>query len=196
MAERTQFIIGAEVNCTDGQCGEVIRVVVDPAAEVVTHLVVEPTHREGLGRLVPLELVDLDAVGGASGDVTLRCSLEEFDNLEAAEESYFLPGGNVGNITPPIITDTLPEGEIGIRKGQQVHATDGGIGRVQGLVIDRATHHVTHVLLHEGHLWGKKEVAIPIGAVKGIAEGIQLTLTKHEVQDLPAVDLDDPSGLT
>ncbi len=195
MAERTQFIIGAEVNCTDGHCGEVIRVVVDPAAEIVTHLVVEPTHREGLGRLVPLELVDLDAVGGASGDVTLRCSLEEFDNLEAAEESYFLPGGNVGNITPPIITDTLPEGEIGIRKGQQVHATDGGIGRVQGLVIDRATHHVTHVLLHEGHLWGKKEVAIPIGAVKGIAEGIQLTLTKHEVQDLPAVDLDDPSGL-
>jgi sporulation protein YlmC with PRC-barrel domain len=195
MAERTQFIIGAEVNCTDGHCGEVIRVVVDPAAEIVTHLVVEPTHREGLGRLVPLELVDLDAVGGATGDVTLRCSLEEFDNLEAAEESYFLPGGNVGNITPPIITDTLPEGEIGIRKGQQVHATDGGIGRVQGLVIDRATHHVTHVLLHEGHLWGKKEVAIPIGAVKGIAEGIQLTLTKHEVQDLPAVDLDDPSGL-
>ena len=196
MAERTQFIIGAEVTCTDGQCGEVIRVVVDPAAEIVTHLVVEPTHREGLGRLVPLDLVDLAAVGGASGDVTLRCSLEEFDNLEAAEESYFLPGGNVGNITPPIITDTLPEGEIGIRKGQQVHATDGGIGRVQGLVIDRATHHVTHVLLHEGHLWGKKEVAIPIGAVKGIAEGIQLTLTKHEVQDLPAVDLDDPSGLT
>ena len=43
---------------------------------------------------------------------------------------------------------------------------------------------------------GRKEVAIPIGAVKGIAEGIQLTLTKHEVQDLPAVDLDDPSGLT
>ena len=157
MAERTQFIIGAEVTCADGQCGEVIRVVVDPAAEVVTHLVVEPTHREGLGRLVPLELVDLAAVGGASGDVTLRCSLEEFDNLEAAEESYFLPGGNVGNITPPIITDTLPEGEIGIRQGQQVHATDGGIGRVQGLVIDRATHHVTHVLLHEGHLWGARK---------------------------------------
>ena len=79
----------------------------------------------------------------------------------------------MGNITPPIITDTLPVGEIGIRKGQQVHATDGEIGRVQGLVIDRATHHVTHVLLQEGHLWGKKEVAIPIGAVKGIAEGIQ-----------------------
>ena len=46
----------------------------------------------------------------------------------------------------------------------------------------------------EGHLWGKKEVAIPIGAVKGIEEGIQLTLTKREVQDLPAVDPDDLIG--
>jgi hypothetical protein len=191
MAEKIQFTIGADVNCTDGHCGEVIRVVVNPAAEVVTHLVVEPTHREGLGRLVPLDLVD---VGAASGDVTLHCSLEEFAQLEAAEEAHFLPGGNVGNITPPIVTDTLPAGEIGIRRGQQVHATDGGIGRVHGLITDRATHHVTHVLLEEGHLWGKKEVAIPIGAVKGIEEGIQLTLTKREVQDLPAVDPDDLIG--
>jgi hypothetical protein len=27
--------------------------------------------------------------------------------------------------------------------------------------------HVTHVLLQEGHLWGRKEVAIPITAVAG-----------------------------
>jgi sporulation protein YlmC with PRC-barrel domain len=210
MAETTQFTIGADARCTDGPCGQVIRVVVDPVAEVVTHLVVEPTHREGLGRLVPLDLVDVDA---ASGDVTLRCSTEEFAKLEAAEETYFLPGGGiyagysagqvfalpyyglgVGNITPPIVTDTLPAGEVGVRRGQQVHATDGGIGRVQGLVIDRASHHVTHVLLQEGHLWGRKEVAIPIGAVTGIEDGIQLTLTKQEVQDLPAVDVDDLGG--
>ena len=90
--------------------------------------------------------------------------------------------------------DTLPAGEVGIRRGQQVHATDGGIGRVQGLVIDRATLHVTHVLLQEGHLWGRKQVAIPISAVKEIddalLDGIALTLTKQEVEDLPAVDVD------
>jgi hypothetical protein len=78
-----------------------------------------------------------------------------------------------------------------VRRGQHVQATDGGIGRVHGLVIDRATHHVTHVLLQEGHLWGRKDVAIPIGAVAGIEDGeIQLTLTKQEVEDLPAVDVD------
>ena len=66
---------------------------------------------------------------------------------------------------------------------------------VQGLVIDRTSHHVTHVLLQEGHLWGRKEVVIPISAVTGIEDGgITLTLTKQEVQDLPAVDVDDPTG--
>jgi hypothetical protein len=101
-----------------------------------------------------------------------------------------------GNITPPVITDALPLGEVAVRRGEQVLATDGGIGRVQGLVIDRATHHVTHFLLQEGHLWGRKDVAIPIGAVSGIEGGIRLTLTKQEVQDLPAVDVDDPAGTT
>lgn len=50
--ETTQFTIGAEASCTDGACGAVSRVVVDPVARAVTHLVVEPAHRQGLGRLV------------------------------------------------------------------------------------------------------------------------------------------------
>jgi sporulation protein YlmC with PRC-barrel domain len=214
MAETT-FKIGADASCTDGPCGTVIRVVVNPVQEVVTHLVVEPAHREGLGRLVPLDLVEVDA---ESGDVGLRCSLAEFGKLPYAEETEFLPGSGVyagypasqvfalpyyglgvGNITPPIVTDTLPAGEVGIRRGQEVHATDGGIGRVQGLVVDRATLHVTHVLLQEGHLWGRKEVAIPISAVKEIddamLDGIQITLTKQEVEDLPAIDVDDPGAV-
>jgi sporulation protein YlmC with PRC-barrel domain len=209
MADTTQFTIGAEASCTDGPCGHVIRVVVNPVAEVVTHLVVEPTHREGLGRLVPLNLVTVDA---DSGEVKLGCTLEEFGQLESAEETLFLPstgiyagyassqvfalpyyGLGIGTIT--VVTDSLPVGEVAIRRGQQVHATDGGIGRVQGLVIDRTSHHVTHVMLQEGHLWGRKDVVIPISAVSGIEGGdITLTLTKQEVQDLPAVDVDDPTG--
>jgi hypothetical protein len=59
MADTTPFTIGADARCTDGVCGEVSRVVVDPVARAVTHLVVEPKGREGLGRLVPLDLVDV-----------------------------------------------------------------------------------------------------------------------------------------
>jgi sporulation protein YlmC with PRC-barrel domain len=92
-----------------------------------------------------------------------------------------------------VIYDTVPLGEVAVRRGEHVHATDGNIGRVQGLVIDPRSHHVTHVLLQEGHLWGRKEVAIPIGAVAGVDDGIQLNIAKQDVQDLPSVDLDHPT---
>jgi hypothetical protein len=48
------------------------------------------------------------------------------------------------------------------------------------------------VLLQEGHLWGRKEVAIPISAVASNSGGIQLNIAKQEVQDLPSVDIDHP----
>jgi hypothetical protein len=47
MTEATQFTVGAEASCTDGACGGVSRVVVDPIAHAVTRLVVEPLHRQG-----------------------------------------------------------------------------------------------------------------------------------------------------
>ena len=79
-----------------------------------------------------------------------------------------------------------------VRRGQPVQATDGDIGRVQGLVIDPGSRHVTHVLLQEGHLWGRKEVAIPISAVASTSDGILLKITKQDVHDLPPVDINHP----
>ena len=60
MSDTTQFIIGTEVACSDGACGDLRRVVVDPVARAITHLVVEPRHRRGTGHLVPIDLVTLD----------------------------------------------------------------------------------------------------------------------------------------
>src|ERR1700722_20040384 len=87
MVESAVFTIGVEATCTDGVCGRVSQVVVDPLAETVTHLVVEPDHREGLGRLVPVELADAHADG-----IRLRCTLAQFEELERAERTWFLPG--------------------------------------------------------------------------------------------------------
>ena len=211
MAETESFTIGAGASCTDGACGEVTCVVVDPLARAVTHLVVEPKHRYDRGRLVPLNLVD-----ATTGEIRLRCTLEEFEELDPAEETRFLPGtpgypdydpdqilvmpyynmGMAAAYAGPITVtyDTVPLDEVEVRRGDHVHATDGHIGRVQGLVIDPDSHHVTHVLLQEGHLWGRKEVAIPIGAVTGVEDGIRLNITKQQVQDLPPVDIHHPDG--
>ena len=102
----------------------------------------------------------------------------------------------LGNSQQTVTYDSVPLGEVEIRRGDQVHASDGDIGRVQGLVIDPGSHGVTHVLLQEGHLWGRKDVAIPIRAVASTGDGIRLTITKREVGDLPPVDVDHPDGVT
>jgi sporulation protein YlmC with PRC-barrel domain len=218
MAEATEFIIGSEVACSDGACGKLRRVVIDPVARAITHLAVEPSHGQAAGRLVPIDLV-----ASAGKEIRLRCTKSEFDALEEADESQFLPrerghlgydrvdvytlpyygfgGRNLDRGIPPprggadvhqTTYDRIPVGEVEARRGDHVEATDGPIGRVKGLVVDPSDHHVTHVLLDEGHLWGEKTVAIPIGAVTRVGEIIRLSLSKDEVGALPSVDLDHP----
>ena len=58
MDEETEFTMGATASCVDGPGGKVSRVIIDPATETVTHLVIQPKHRLGVGRLVPLDLVE------------------------------------------------------------------------------------------------------------------------------------------
>jgi len=194
MAEETEFAMGATASCVDGPGGKVIRVIIEPASERVTHLVIEPKHRLGVGRLVPLDLVDTTA-----GDIRLRCTVEEFDRLEPAQEPELIDDGlglgglnasmGVAAAVPEVILqDVVPLGEADVQRGDPVHALDGEVGRVQGLLIDPDDHRVTHVLLEEGHLWGRKKVSIPVSAVTGVEDGIRLSLTKKQVEDLPPAD--------
>jgi hypothetical protein len=61
MAQAMEFAIEATASCPGGVRGEVSRMIVDPAARSVTHLVFEPKHRREPGRLAPLHLVDTTA---------------------------------------------------------------------------------------------------------------------------------------
>ncbi|MGO9659721.1 MAG: PRC-barrel domain-containing protein [Acidimicrobiales bacterium] len=223
MNEETEFTIGSDVVCSDGDCGVLRRVVIDPVDRALTHLVVEPAHGVERGHLVPVDLV----VSVTKAQVRLSCTTSQFEGLEEAEETQFVPGGDgqwgyepdqmlywpyyglgvgpygmgglgvdaglgMGLTGPQAITnDRVPMGEVEVRRGEHVFATDGAIGRVQGLVVHPSDHHVTHVLLDEGHLWGQKRVAIPISAVKNIDDGVQVALTKDEVRDLPPVEVDE-----
>jgi hypothetical protein len=59
---------------------------------------------------------------------------------------------------------------------------------VEGLRVDPGDHRVTHVLLQEGHLWGRREILIPASAVTKVENGIWLNLTRKQVEDLPGGD--------
>ncbi len=166
--------------------------IVDPASRTVTHLVVEPKHGGEPGRLVPLGLVDT-----AADEIRLRCTRAEFGKLDPAEETELLEGAGgtgVGGMATPMgvphaarteVQDVVPLYETEVGRGEHVHALDGEIGQVEGFLVDPGDHHVTHVLLQEGHLWGRKEVAIPVSAVTGVEHGIRLNMTKKQIEDLP-----------
>jgi sporulation protein YlmC with PRC-barrel domain len=216
----TEFTIGARASCSDGYCGEVKRLVFDPATETVTHLVIQHGHRPETGRLVPAHLAET-----TDGEIRLHCTLAEFGKFDHAEEREIADAadqhlGDVGAVlgsglvdsvsgdalapvgggfldigpTPPprhrrtMIEDVVPLGEDQMRPGDPVHAVDGEIGRVRGFLVNPDDDRVTHVLLQEGHLWGREEVAIPIAAVTRVDIGIRLNLTKDQVGNLPPVD--------
>jgi len=212
MAEAEGFRIGAEASASDGLCGKLSRLIMDPVALTVTHLVIEPKHRGDLGRLVPVHLVDTTA-----DYLKLSCTIAEFDKLDPAEETDLAEGldygggygqaeavqgyGGTGYMgymggsgmgigmglghSTVVVHDVVPLGETDVQRGESVHALDGEIGKVQGFVVDPDDNHITHVLLQEGHLWGRKEVSIPISAVIGVDAGIRLNITKKQVEDLP-----------
>jgi hypothetical protein len=205
----TTIEIGSDAVCSDGFRGEVSSVVIDPAGRTVTHLVVEPKGRSGLARLVALGQADV-----AASEIRLRCTEEQFKDLPAAEETLaeFVPGqpdpiqlldpgwrdAGTGpavagsTIYPPIrekeTVDLVPPGEVEEHRGDHVHATDGDIGQVRAIRVDPGSAVITHVLLREGHLLGRKDVAIPASQIAGFDHGIRLRLTRQQVQDLPSAD--------
>jgi sporulation protein YlmC with PRC-barrel domain len=206
------LVLGSEAVCRDGYRGEVRAVVLEPADGTVTHLVVEPEGRSGLARLVPLDLAEVTRDG-----TLLSCTEAEFRDLEAAEQTLaeftlayqapvqllppgwrgaggpVTPGGAIPRIPEKETVDVIPPGEVEEHRGGRVHATDGDIGQVRGLLIDPVSRRVTHVLVREGHLLGRRDVAVPFGTVTAFDDGIRLSITRQQVRDLPTADADFPA---
>jgi hypothetical protein len=217
MRDTVKYEIDAEVYCGDSPCGKLVLVVVDPVARKLAHLVVAP-HHGGDARLVPVSMAH--PVGDGVQLDTSRAGFERLEPAvkahfmpaadperrwgyredEVVSWPFFGLGPGAQNlhmIAPePVMLprmdyeDRVPAGEVRIHRGEHVHATDGAIGHVRGLIVDQSDETVTHVLLDEGHLWGHKLVAIPMGAVGEIDdEHVEVMLTKHQVKDLPPVEV-------
>jgi sporulation protein YlmC with PRC-barrel domain len=212
--------LGSSVKCTDGPFGKLADVVIDPTKRRVTHLVVEPHDDHGKARLVPIDLASADE--GEPPAITVRCSLEDANQLEPVEEyaylrlgespdlepgweigvesvlaePYYVYGGGPGYETLPagydphvsVTYDRIPKGEVEIRRASEVTSADGhGLGKVDGFLVDDGDA-ITHFVLERGHLWGRREVTVPINAVAHVhTDAVTLTLTKDEVGELPSV---------
>jgi sporulation protein YlmC with PRC-barrel domain len=191
--------IGAEVGCVDGACGRSLYAVVDTGEDRVTHVVVQARGLGATQRLVPVALVS----SSTPNLIRLRCSRAELDGLEEFTETEFVRGPSpvltysptqywlwpATVAQPPLIEErtNLPPGEIAIRRGTSVEATDGLVGKVDELLVDPMTGAITHLVLREGMLWGQKDVTIPVSEIARIEEDtVHLKLSKDEIARLPA----------
>lgn len=203
--------LNADVQCTDGPGGRSTVLILNPVTQRITHLVVHESGLLGVDRMAPVELV----TESTPSLIHLRCTKAELTALPPFTEVEYLPmepgiGSSsmepgIGSYSPggmmlwpyvsidpeflPVDHERIPPGELVVRRGFQVHAADGHVGRVDEFLIDPANH-ITHLVLREGHLWGQKNVTIPVAQIDRIEDdAVSLKLTKQEVAALPTLPI-------
>ena len=211
--------LGSPVRCSDAVFGRLADIVVDPTTSHVTHLIVEAHESRVESRLVPVELATAGDGGELRLSCSVReaeglPAVDVLDYLRMGEFPVADPEWDVGivemfalpyyqptdlpGVGPPSLDqgvsvryDRVPKGEVEIRrKSAVISADDHAIGHVDGFVVDEAQG-ISHVVLEHGHLWGKREIAIPIGNVATVEnDTIALSLTKAEVEALESPTLD------
>ena len=191
--------VEAKVHCVDGPGGESTQVIINPTTNKVTHVVVKERQAPHTERLVPLRFV----VETADDLIRLRCTRHELSEMRAFVQTEFVRSGieeYAGGeymmwpfVVPKWVEvehESIPPGELGVRRGARVRATDGNIGRVDEFVVDPPSGHIPHLVLREGLPWDQEEVTIPITETDRIEEKtVYLKLDKDGVEALPAVSV-------
>jgi uncharacterized membrane protein/sporulation protein YlmC with PRC-barrel domain len=200
--------LNAKVMCTDGLAGESISVVIHPETRRITHLVVQDRNfSKALEWLVPMEMVQ-DAT---SEVIRLYCTCKELSKMQPFKQEHYLEqefpefSGYNYAYSQPVITapaGTLPipieelniaVEELALNRGTDVQATDGYLGQIGEILLDPKSDEISHFILKRGHLWGKKEVVIPLSYVDHAdPDTVYLKMEKEAIDKLPSIPLNRP----
>lgn len=195
--------INAKVYCSDGIAGVSTYVIANPINQQMTHLVVKSS-------LPPFQetLVPMDQVANTTPDqIALKCSLDDLNQMEPFVYGEYLrtkePGNSVYLYWPYMAAETqwrnpemetfvlvehrnIPQGELALKRGARVEATDGYVGLVDELLVNSNNMQVTHLVLLERHLLDKREITIPVSQIERVFEDtIYLKLDRQGIEALP-----------
>lgn len=207
-----KFVIGSRVYCAECPCGYLTSAVVNPATRRLEHLIVMPDH--GIdSRLVPMaaahcegDAVRLSCTFDEFNELepAVDVHITPMDPARPPrhvpqEENSAWPFFDLGPSEPdlglaapePVLMpriaydDHVPAGETRIYPGDHVHASDGAIGHIRGVVVAPEADAVTHILVDQGLLHGHKRVAIPMELVGGVGQdGVRVLMTRREVKGM------------
>lgn len=193
--------LNAKVSCSDGPCGQSTYLVLMPTNEEITHVVVGDGFFPETEYLVPI----VHIVESTPESIRLNCNREELSKMPIFNQVEFIPSdlngthGSFSMLWPYATPETdfieienehIPANELTIRRGASVEATDGHIGRVDEFLINPINNTITHLVLREGHLWGQKNITIPLSQIDRIEENkVWLKLDKQSIESLPAIPI-------
>jgi uncharacterized membrane protein len=196
--------VNARVDCADGECGESTTLVVDPVAQKPTFLVVQDkSSPDLLERLVPVDRIEVTS----SNYIRLSCTRAELAEMDPFVERHFIKNevpvldysaGYSEYMMPyaspmemaytEVDVEQIPPGQLAIHRDAPVEASDGYVGRIDQFLLDPESGNITHLVLLEGHLLGKKTVTLPLSAIKEFQDGtVYLKLSKQDISQLPAI---------
>ena len=198
--------LSAQVECTDGVCGRSVYVLINPVIDQMTHLVVKEDSSPNTEYIVPVDFV----TETIADTIQLRCSKAELEKMDPFIKTTFIEekipdrnfrySGKYGMgsyyympyVTPDrtvyesVENQQIPPGELSVRRGTRVEATDGYVGKVDEFVVNSENGHITHLVMREGHLWGQKGVIIPLSAMGDTRQDtVFLKIDKHQIESLP-----------
>ena len=146
--------LGAEVSCVDGMFGLSTHVLVNPVTRKVSHLVVQETTLQHPEYVVPVKYV----VAGSADVILLQCTRDELRHMEPFVQTQYIyepmpdydsayPIGSYymcSYVVPEFMTqvpvehEQVPPGELDVRRGMLVEATDGTVGYVDEFMMNPA----------------------------------------------------------
>ncbi len=196
--------INAKVYCQDNMCGQTQAVIINPVSDVITHVVVKENKAPHTQRLVPIDMID----AGLANKVHLKCGETELEDMPVfADVEYiqasvprYVQAFDMYYLEPVVVPEKkiavekhyhIPRNELAINRGTSVYTADGYIiGKVAEFLIDQDGGHVTHLILREGHLWGQKDVFIPVSDIDKVKESrVRLKLDREKIEKLPVIPI-------
>jgi uncharacterized protein YrrD len=197
------LVLGAPVDGRDAAIGRLTAVVCEPLDDRASHLVVEADAVPGSERLVPL-----DEVADQGTRITLNITREAFFELDVLEMP--MPGRasessrDPHRPSPPLpsvrpsngdltyaLHEHIPPDDVALRRDTRVTDRSGHhVGHLHALVVARASHELTHIVVQRRHLIRRDDITLPMSAVLLLGEReVWLALESTEINGLPHIVL-------
>ena len=194
--------LGTQVTCTDQSSGKLVEIVVDPATQQVTDLVMQKGLVAKQAWVVPLAAVER-ATGHAVYLNLHSDQLNSYPEYRETEVSEPLAGGpqTAGSTlspalglaaepTTPLVSKRIHEGIVTgytvVSTKTAIRTPQGDVGTLGHVVIDAESGQIAQVVMRKGFF--PKNFTIPQEAITQIsADAILVNLTGDEIAALPSV---------